>query len=221
MESQKCMLDHSSSYSIHISCKRLITSVNLEVYATYHIEEPVATMIGSRKRVFLDSHADQQNKRCKTDFIWNPDCTAYYSIENTFITSKYIDVCGIFQLPITTQLDVADTELTTTESLIKSFSVSFTHQQPISVRPRKLFQSLRIDNEVSFPTTTATETLIKSTDINTQGTYQLRSKTDLDIMAVSRLFHGIEAMTSLGCDEFNSLEISGDTLVPDVSKSQR
>ena len=147
MESQKCMLDHSSSYSIHISCERLITSVNLEVYA--------------------------------------------------------------------------DTELTTTESLIKSFSVSFTHQQQISVRPRKLFQSLRIDNEVSFPTTTATETLIKSTDINTQGTYQLRSKTDLDIMAVSRLFHGIEAMTSLGRDEFNSLENSGDTLVPDVSKSQR
>ena len=80
---------------------------------------------------------------------------------------------------------------------------------------------MRIDNEVSFPTTTATETLIKSTDINTQGTYQLGSKTDLDIMAVNRLFHGIEVMTSLGYDEFNSLEISGDTHVPDVYKSQK
>ena len=72
-------------------------------------------------------------------------------------------------MPIPTQLDVADTELTTTESLIKSFSVSFTHQQPISVRPRKLFQSLRIDNEVSFPTTKATENLTRSMDINEQA----------------------------------------------------
>ena len=42
-----------------------------------------------------------------------------------------------------------------------------------------------------------------------------------DLMVVNRLFHGIEAMTSLGSDEFNSLEISGGTLVPNVDKIQK
>ena len=217
MESQKRLLDQSSSSSFlgkrmkmnnsinNNSCsvdESLITSTNLNVYATYQQQNaPPSLMMGNRKRVFEDS-ISQPKKRSKQSLTLNLESSIYHSANDTFITSKDIHVCGTFQPTLLPSLVAAGNELNITEL-------------------RTSFQSLTMCNDKVSPDTTLNETMIRSTNIDTRGTYQQLSSVEFDPKAVNRLFHGIEAMTSLDHSEFNSLEMSGGTLIPDVDASEK
>ena len=111
-------------------------------------------------------------------------------------------MCGTFQATLPPSLVAAGNELNITEL-------------------RTSFQSLNMCNDKLSPNTTLNETMIRSTNIDTRGTYQHRSSVEFDPKAVNRLFHGIEAMASLDHSEFNSLEMSGGTLIPDVDASEK
>ena len=216
MESQKRSLDQSSSSFLGKRMKMnnsindnncsvgesLITSTNLDVYATYQQQTALPSlMMGSRKRVFEDS-INQPKKRSKQSLTLTLENSMYHSANDTFITSKDIHVCGTFQPILPPSQVIAGTELNITEL-------------------RTSFQSLTMCGDKVSPNATLNETMIRSTNIDTRGTYQQQSSVDFDTKAVNRLFHGIEAMVSLDHSEFNSLEMSGGTLIPDVNASEK
>ena len=186
------MLNFSSASSLLVdeSCsvsEDLITSVNLNVYATYQQQGTSELLaFGSKKRLFDDSIKDQQSKKSKQ----SPDDN------EIFITSSDINVHGTFQPSLPSQLYAIDNVLDMTDDLTSPS-----------------YSSLNKTNQ------DAKETLITSMNIDTRGTYQ-HLCTDYNIPKISRIFHGIEPMSSLDHGEFNYFEMSRGTDNPDVDVSQ-
>ena len=211
MESQKRSLDLSSSFS---TCKRMklvddIASSNLD--DSTQQEGPEVLSMGSRKRV-ADLFIFQQNsKRCKGIISGNLDCTNYCSVDDNFNIKDFGVPAQLFDLG---ELNMTTEDGSFSHSLNKN-DLCETLQTAVPAHTRRLFQSMRVTGENFIPSTMSNESLIRSRDIDTCGTYQHGSRLDFCINAVNRLFHGVEAMASL-----DSIENSDNAIFPDVDQSQ-
>ena len=174
------------------------TKCNLDMNASNQQSKiPLFSAIGGKKRSFEDSLTNEQqvkrSKICLNNTLESSICCFTY---DTFINSKDINVYGTFQLSMVSQSKIDHLRKNKTDDMCTSF------------------QSLSMSKETVNQNTSINETLFRSIDIETRCTYQAPCS-DLNLKAVNSLFHGIEAMVSLDCGEFNSIDMSDNTEIPE------